>query len=275
MKFTELFEAPKPLIGCVHLLALPGSPRYGGRMGEVYDTALREVEIFKRYSIDGLIVENFRDKPFYPDKIPAETLAALAALTREVVRAARVPVGVNALRNDAQAALAIATAAEGHFIRVNVHMGAVLSEQGILQGESHRTLRLRADLRSSVLIFADVGVKHAAPLADRGLAVETRDLADRGLADAIIVSGELTGSETRAEDVEVVRRNTDLPLLIGSGATPENLPKFFSRVDGFIVGSYFKKDGKADNPVEEKRVKAFADALAELRRGRSILTNIG
>jgi len=268
MKFTELFEAPKPLIGCIHLMPLPGSPLYGGRMREVYDTALREVEVFKRNSIDGLIVENFRDKPFYPDRIPAETIAALTALTREVVKAALVPVGVNALRNDAQSALAIATAAEAHFIRVNVHMNAVVSEQGIIQGESHNTLRLRAALRSEVLIFADVGVKHAAPLADRGLAVETKDLADRGLADAIIVSGELTGSETRVEDVEIVRRNADLPILIGSGATPENLHRVYSKVDGFIVGSYFKKDGKADNLVDENRVKAFTDALAKKRKGR-------
>lgn len=270
MKFKELFKAPKPLIACIHLMPLPGSPRYRGRMREVYDTALRELEVFQRYSIDGLVVENFRDKPFYPDQIPAETIAALTALTREVVRAAGVPVGVNALRNDAQAAVAIATATEAHFIRVNVHMSAVVSEQGIIQGKSHHTLRLRASLRSGVLIFADVGVKHAAPLADRGLAVETKDLADRGLADAIIVSGELTGAETKREDVDIVRRNTDLPILIGSGATPENLPHVFSRVDGFIVGSYFKKDGKADNLVDEKRVKAFTDVLVKQRRGRII-----
>jgi membrane complex biogenesis BtpA family protein len=268
MKFTDLFKAPKPLIGCIHLMPLPGSPRYGGRMGEVYDAALAEVEIFRRHAIDGLIVENFRDKPFYPDRIPAETIAALTALTREVVRAALVPVGVNALRNDAQAAVAIATAAEAQFIRVNVHMNAVVSEQGIIQGESHNTLRLRAALRSEVLIFADVGVKHAAPLAGRGLAVEAKDLADRGLADAVIVSGEMTGSEARMEDVDIVRRNTHLPILIGSGATAENLHKVYSKVDGFIVGSYFKKDGKADNLVDEKRVKTFADALAIQRRER-------
>jgi membrane complex biogenesis BtpA family protein len=268
MKFKELFKAPKPLIACIHLLPLPGSPRYSGRMREVYDTALREVEVFKRYPVDGLIVENFRDKPFYPDKIPGETIAALTALTREVVRSVKIPVGVNALRNDAQAAVAIATAAEAHFIRVNVHMNAVVSEQGIIQGESHQTLRLRAALRSEVLIFADVGVKHAAPLADRGLAVEAKDLADRGLADAIIVSGELTGAETKTEDVDVVRRSTDLPILIGSGATPENLHKVYSKVDGFIVGSCFKKQGNADNLVDERRVKAFTDALPKQRKGR-------
>jgi len=135
-----------------------------------------------------------------------------------------------------------------------------------IQGTSHLTLRLRTTLKSAVMIFADVGVKHAAPLADRGLAIETRDLAERGLADAIIVSGELTGAETKTEDVDIVRKNTSLPILIGSGATPENLHKVYTKVDGVIVGSYFKTDGKGNNFVEEKRVKGFVEALESLNR---------
>ncbi len=265
MRFNEIFRGLKPILACVHLLPLPGAPHYAGSMKEVYDRALAEVEIFKKNGVDGLIVENFRDKPFYPGKLPAETVAALASVTREVVRAAGLPVGVNALRNDAGAALAAATAAEAHFIRVNVHMGAVVSEQGLIQGMSHETLRLRASLKSTVLIFADVGVKHAAPLADRGLTAETKDLAERGLADAIIVSGELTGAETKTEDVEIVRVGTTLPLLIGSGATPENIHRVYGKVDGFIVGSYFKKDGRGENFVEEKRVRKFVTRVKELR----------
>src|SRR5215831_3621619 len=256
MAFRDLFTAPKPLIACIHLMPLPGSPRYAGSMREVYDTALAEAAIFARYLIDGLIVENFRDTPFYPHALPAETIAALTAVTREVVRVAQVPVGVNALRNDAQAAMAIATATEADFIRVNIHMGTVVSDQGIIEGASHATLRLRAALRSRVLIFADASVKHATPLvAARGLATETRDLTERGLVDAIIVSGEYTGEATRPEDIDLVRQHTTLPVLVGSGATPDNLPHLYAKVDGLIVGSYFKHDGNADNLVEEARVK--------------------
>jgi len=264
MAFRDLFTAPKPLIACIHLMPLPGSPRYAGTMREVYDTALAEAAIFAQYPIDGLIVENFRDIPFYPHALPAETIAALTAVTREIVRMAQVPVGVNALRNDAQAAVAIATAAAADFIRVNVHMGTVVSDQGIIEGASHATLRLRAALRSHVLIFADAGVKHATPLADRGLATEARDLTERGLADAIIVSGDYTGEATRPEDIDLVRQHTHLPILVGSGATPDNLPHVYAKVDGLIVGSYFKKDGRADNLVEEARVKKFTDALRGL-----------
>jgi uncharacterized protein len=265
MAFKDLFTAPKPLIACIHLLPLPGSPRYAGTMREVYDTALAEAAIFARYAVDGLIVENFRDMPFYPRRLPAETLAALAAVTREIVKAVQVPVGVNALRNDAQAAMAIATATEADFMRINVHMGAVVADQGILEGTSHSTLRLRAALRSHVLIFADAGVKHATPLVDRGLTSETRDLTERGLVDAIIVSGEYTGEATRPEDIDLVRQHTTLPVLVGSGATPDNLPYVYAKVDGLIVGSYFKTDGRADNLVEEARVKVFTDALQALR----------
>jgi membrane complex biogenesis BtpA family protein len=266
MDFQSLFPAPKPLIACIHLLPLPGSPRYQGTMEAVYDTALAEVAIFQRYPIDGLIVENYRDAPFYPRSLPPETVAALAAVTREVVRVAHVPVGVNALRNDAQAALAIATATEAAFIRVNVHMGVVTSDQGIIQGMSHETLRLRAALRSSVLIFADVGVKHATPLGTRGLVLETRDLSERGLVDALIVSGVWTGAETSPDDIALVRQHTTLPVLLGSGATPENLHCVYNQVDGLIVGSTFKQAGQAENMVEEARVKAFTAARQALEQ---------
>lgn len=269
MNFRNLFKTRKPVIACIHLMPLPGSPRYDGKMGKVFDTALHEAELLLKHGVNGLIVENFRDKPFYPGRIPAETVASLAAVTREIVKIAPVPVGVNALRNDACAAVAIATAAEASFIRVNVHMGAVVSEQGIIEGHSHETLRLRAALRSSVLIFADVGVKHAAPLADRGLGMEAKDLTERGLVDAIIVSGEVTGAEADAGDIDLVRRHTDLPILVGSGATPDNLHKYFEKVEGFIVGSYFKRDGKGEHLVDEERVRRFARAMRQMQKGRN------
>jgi len=266
MMLHDLFAVRRPLIACIHLLPLPGAPRYAGSMRAVYDTALAEAALFARYAVDGLIVENFRDAPFYPQTLPAETVAALAAVTREIVRAVTLPVGVNALRNDAQAALAVATAAAADFIRVNVHMGAVVADQGVIQGTAHATLRLRAALHAQVQIWADVGVKHATPLVDRGLGTEARDVTERGLADALIVSGDYTGAATSLTDVEIVRQHTPLPVLIGSGMTPANLAAVYPHVDGFIVGSYFKRQGQAEHLVEEERVKRFMEALAVLRQ---------
>src|SRR5207248_6969496 len=107
-------------------------------------------------------------------------------------------------------------------------------EQGISQGDSHAHRRLRATLRSHVLIFADASVKHATPLVDRGLTTEARDLTERGLADAIIVSGDYTGAPTSPEDIATIRQHTTLPILIGSGATPDNLQHVYAQVDGLI-----------------------------------------
>lgn len=266
MGFLSLFPENKPVIACVHLAPLPGAPGYRGNMHAVIDQALEEAVLFEKSGINALIVENFRDKPFYPESVPAETVAAMTAVTREVVRAVTIPVGVNVLRNDAHAGIAVATCAQAEFIRINIHMGAVVSEQGIIQGKSHETLRLRAALRSSVLIFADVGVKHAAPLASRGLGVEAKDLEARGAADAIIVSGELTGSETSPDDVDIVRANTRIPLLIGSGVTPENIHKVLPKADGLIVGSYFKKKGIGENHIDPARIKIFMKKINALRK---------
>jgi uncharacterized protein len=265
MSINNLFAVKNPVIGCLHLLALPGAPLYGGNMKAVYDKALEEAAILAHHGVDSFIVENFRDKPFYPGRVPVETVAALTAVAHEIKRQYDCPLGVNVLRNDGEAAIAIAAAIEAAFIRVNVHGGAVVSDQGIIQGVGHLTMRLRASLSSNALVFADVGVKHAAPLAVRGLTVETIDTIERGLADAVIVSGELTGSETSLEDVRTVRAATNAPLLIGSGATPDNVSKVFDLVDGFIVGSYFKKDGKGDNFVEPARGSAFMAQVKKLR----------
>jgi uncharacterized protein len=264
MKFNNLFKE-KPLIACIHLMSLPGSPQYKGSMDDIVDTALKEAEIFSKYGCHGLLIENFRDYPFVPDNLAKETVASLAVVTREIVRNFNLPVGVNALRNDAYAAMAVATAAKAQFIRVNIHIGAAISDQGIIQGKAHETLRLRANLKSDVLIFADVAVKHAVPVASRSLDLEVKDIEERGLADAIIVTGDRTGGEADITNLNIVKQNTSLPVLIGSGLTAENMDKFYAGIDGMIVGSYFKKDGKADHFVEEEKVRLFILKLKQLK----------
>jgi uncharacterized protein len=265
MSFQDLFGERRLLIGVLHLLPLPGAPLYDGALQKVYDQALAELDVFKRHRLDSVIVENFRDMPYFPGRVPVETVAAMAAVSREIVRAAGMPVGINVLRSDGEAAIAIAVASGAQYVRINVHMGAVVADQGIVQGSSQFSVRLRSALKSQALIFADVAVKHAAPLAGRTLDIETRDLAERGLADAIIVTGDRTGVETSVSDVDVVKCATTLPVLIGSGATPENVEQVLPKVNGLIVGSYFKKDGTGHNLVDEARVQRFVRRFAELR----------
>ncbi|MBT5532823.1 BtpA/SgcQ family protein, partial [Candidatus Poribacteria bacterium] len=226
--------------------------------------ARRDANALADAGANGIIVENFGDVPFFPAAVPAVTVAAITALTRAVrdeIRAA-VPVGVNVLRNDANAALAVATVAGAEFIRVNVHAGAMVTDQGIIQGRAAETLRERTRLGASTLIFADVAVKHAAPLgSDVPIAELAEEAFERGLADAIIVTGAGTGKQTSRDDLTRVRDALpDAPLLVGSGVTVDDVRDVVRIADGVIVGTALKRDAAVTNPVDEERARAFFGA---------------
>jgi hypothetical protein len=253
----------------VHLAALPGSPS-GGDLTPVLAAALTDAEALAAGGVDGMIVENFGDVPFTGGRVPPATVASMAVVCREIRRAHNVPLGVNVLRNDAAAALSVAAVTGADFIRVNVHVGAVVADQGVIEGRARETLALRESLAPPVLIFADVAVKHSRPLGMPGpghIANEARDAFHRGRADALIVSGEATGSAADASSVAALREAVpDAPILLGSGVTAENLEEYWSVADGVIVGSSLEKGGVGGAPVEEARVRAFMEEAARLRR---------
>ncbi len=258
-----LWGGEKPVVGVLHLLPLPGSPRWRGSMAEVRDRALREAEILEGAGISGLVVENFQDAPFYPKSVPPETVAALAVLTEAVVSASDLPVGVNVLRNDAVSALGVAAATGARFVRVNIHTGSMFTDQGLLHGRAHETLRLRASLGIRVAIFADVLVKHATPPQGTTLEAAGRDSWHRGLADGLILTGSETGAPTSVEAIKRLRGAlpAEAPIWVGSGVTPETAKLLLASSDGLIVGSAFQKGGRAGAGVDRARVSAFLNAL--------------
>ncbi len=256
------------LIGMVHLLPLPGSPRYGGSLERIFDRAVADLDALESGGADGAIIENFGDAPFYPGRVPPETIAAMTAAA--ALLRANVPekflLGINVLRNDAAAAMSIATVIGAGFIRVNVHTSAVIADQGIIVGTAHETLRLREALRSRVRIFADVGVKHATPLSGRGVESEARDAVERGLADGILMTGPRTGSPVDADSVISVRRAIPgIPLMAASGIVPDLATKLAPHCDGFVVGTWLKKEGRIGEPVDLERVRALSSLLRRIR----------
>lgn len=265
MILADLLGAPKALIGMVHLLPLPGSPRWGGSMADVVRRALDDARALETGGLDALLVENHGDVPFTAARVDAATVAAMAAVIAELTRAIRLPLGVNVLKNDAQAGLAIAAATGARFIRVNVHVGAALTDQGLIESDAYHTLRYRRLLGVDVKIFADVEAKHGISLASVELEQEARDCVTRGLADALVVSGKATGEATPLGDLKRVRSAVrDVPLVVGSGVTPDSVAELLSVADGAIVGTALKRDGRLENPVEIDRVRR----LVEAARGR-------
>lgn len=266
MDEPPVFGVDRPVVGMVHLPPLPGAPGFDGDREAIRDRAHADATALEAGGVDGVIVENFGDVPFYPDDVPDHVVAEFTAVAATVADAVDVPVGVNVLRNDATAALGIAAAVGGAFVRVNVHMGARVSDQGILEGTAHETLRLRERLATSVRIFADVDVKHSSPLAagDAGRS-PVAELVERGLADAVIVSGQATGEATGTEDVAatveaIAELSEAVPVFVGSGVTVESVHRYVDVADGVIVGTALKEDGKTSNPVDRERVEALVAA---------------
>jgi membrane complex biogenesis BtpA family protein len=251
------------LIGMVHLPPLPGSPRWDGSIERVIDTALTDARNLVDNGMDALVVENYGDVPFTRGRVAASTVAAMTVIAREIRRALpETPLGVNVLKCDARSALGIAAAVGARFIRVNVLAGAVVADQGIVETDAYELLRERRLLGTDVAIFADVQGKHAVPLAPVEIEQQARDLASRSLADGLVVSGRATGDATPLGDVKRVRSAVpDVPILVGSGVTPETAAELLSIADALIVGTSLKRDGDVSNPVDPARVRRLVDAV--------------
>ncbi|MGH7396925.1 MAG: BtpA/SgcQ family protein, partial [Candidatus Rokuibacteriota bacterium] len=155
----------RAVIGMVHLRALPGSPRWDGDMAALVRAALDDARALAEGGADALLVENHGDVPFTARRVDAATVAGMAVAVGEIRRALPLPVGVNVLKNDVRSALAVAAATGARFVRVNVHVGAVAADQGIIESDAHDTLRYRRLLGVAVGILADVQAKHGMPLA--------------------------------------------------------------------------------------------------------------
>jgi membrane complex biogenesis BtpA family protein len=261
---AEIFGRPKALIGMIHCPAFPGAPRYrGAPRDEILSACLRDAERLVEGGMHGLVVENHGDVPFSkPEDIGPETAAFMAVVADRIACDFDVPMGVNVLANAPIPAFAVAAASGASFIRVNQWANAYVANEGFMEGRAAEALRYRSKLRAEgIRVFADSHVKHGshAITADRSVTELTRDLAFFD-ADAVIATGQRTGDGAALDEIETVRDATHLPVLVGSGVTPENVVPILERVDAVIVASSLKEGGVWWNPVEAARVAAFVEA---------------
>ncbi len=252
----------KPLIGMVHLKPLPGSYLYDGDLGGIVEAALRDAKTIEKAGFDAVMVENFGDVPF-PKYVDKTTVAAFTAVAKEIRDEISLPLGINVLRNDGIAAYSIAYAVKADFIRVNVLSGVAYTDQGVIEGIAHELARLRKLLPSRIKVFADVHVKHAVHFGD--FEDSLRDTVERGLADAVVVSGKATGKPVDIEKLALAKRISPVPVLVGSGTTYEGLPELWEHADGFIVGTWIKRDGRVENEVSLERARKLVDLAKNLR----------
>jgi len=261
---TEIFYTPNPAIGVVHLMPLPTSPRWQGDLRAVVARAEQEATALASGGAHGLIVENFFDAPFPKSRVDPAVVSAMTLVVQRLKQLVTLPIGINVLRNDARSALAIATCTGASFIRVNVLTGVMATDQGLIEGEAHDILRYRRELGADVKILADVLVKHASPVGETDVVTAVEDTIHRGLADAIVLSGLATGKSPNTEELKVAKAAAgDTPVLIGSGASAQNIDQLISFADGAIVSSSLKRKGRIEQPIDPVRVREFVTALAK------------
>lgn len=237
-------------------------------MPAILRAVARDARALADAGFDLAVVENFGDVPFFKGHVPPVTIAAMTACALAARDTAPgLELGLNVLRNDGLAAVAIAAVVGAACVRINVLSGARVTDQGLVEGQAADVLRLRRELgRPDLQIWADVAVKHSAPLAARDLAEETRDLVQRALADAVLVTGSGTGEAVDPDHLRRVRAAADgRPIYVASGATEAALPLLAGLCDGVIVGSALRADGRAGGPVDPERARRFADAYRAAR----------
>ncbi|MCK5588314.1 MAG: BtpA/SgcQ family protein [Candidatus Lokiarchaeota archaeon] len=261
---AEIFSQKKPIIGVVHLPALPGSPHHSKNLDEISKFAITDARSLEEGGCDGIIIENYFDQPFL-EKMAVETVASMTKIACEIKQNVSLPLGINALRNDPFAGLAISQAIGGKFIRVNVFVGAAVVGPGIVHGCAAELLRYRSKLDCDVKIFADIDVKHATPLVKVPIEREAREAAYRGKADGLIVTSHETGSPPQLETVQRVKNAvSDVPIIIGSGISSKTVEELLEVADGAIVGSSLKQ--RIDRPIDINLVRTLVDAVMPLRR---------
>jgi len=266
---TPLFAQPKPVIAMIHIAALPGTPANTLSVAEIVALAVREARLYRDGGVDGLGLENMHDLPYLRGGVGPEIVAAMTLCGQAVKAESGLPVGVQVLAGANLEALAVAHAAGLDFIRAEGYVFAHVADEGLIESSAAKLLRYRKLIGAErVQVWTDVKKKHSAHAitADVSLGL-TAEAAEFMRADAVIITGTVTGDPCRLEDVIEARAHTHLPLVLGSGVTTANLPRFYPAADAFIVGTHFKVDGRWDATVDPRRVAGFVAQLAALRSG--------
>jgi uncharacterized protein len=263
---TSLFPNPKPIIGVIHIGALPGTPSSILTIAEISTQAVREAAIYGDSGVDGLIIENMHDVPYLRGSVGPEIVAAMAVIGQAVKDESRLPVGVQILAGANTEAIAVAHAADLNFIRAEGYVFAHVADEGLIQSSAAELLRFRKAIGAGrVQVWADVKKKHSshAVTADISLG-ETAAAVEFMCGEAVIVTGSVTGEAPKLGDVEEVKAHCHLPVLLGSGVDARNIANFYRAADGFIIGSFFKVDGHWKNPVDAQRVKELMKTVHQL-----------
>jgi membrane complex biogenesis BtpA family protein len=264
---STLFSGLKPVIGMIHVGALPGTPANRQSISELAKAATNEAKLYLAEGVDGLIIENMHDLPYLRGEVGPEIVASMAVIGHSVRSGCALPTGIQILAAANIEAMAVAHAAGLDFIRAEGYVFGHIADEGWIESSAARLLRYRKMIGAEeVDVWADIKKKHSSHsvTADISLA-ETAEAVEFMRGDAVIVTGSTTGRAPQPGDVREVRTRCNLPVILGSGVDASNVREFFHLADGFIIGSYFKEEGVWSRPVDSRRIAELMAIVNELR----------
>lgn len=263
----NIFAKPKPIIGMIHVGALPGTPAACQSVAEIVAAAIYEARIYRHSGVDGVMIENMHDTPYQRGGVGPEIVAAMTLIGYAVKTESGLPTGIQILAGANLEAMAVAHTAGLDFIRAESYAFAHVADEGLIEASAAPLLRYRKLLGAErVQVWADIKKKHSSHAITADISLGTMaETVEFMRGDAVIITGNVTGDPPRLADVAEAQAHCRLPVLLGSGVDADNISSFYPAADGFIIGSYFKADGHWANAVEAARVESFMQAVQRLR----------
>lgn len=248
------------ILGMVHCLALPSTPNFNGDCNKIIDQAVQDAKTLKDAGVDGVIIENMGDTPF-GEKLNVAQTTALSVIAGIISREIDLPVGIDAAFNDYEASISLAKIIGGMFVRIPVFVDTVEFYGGLMKPVARDCMYYRKSLQAeNIQILADIQVKYTNMLI-KNIPIEQSAITAQSCgADAIIVTGTHTGSETPIELIRRAKNVVNIPVIVGSGATHINIADQLSIADGAIIGSGLKEGGIITNPVNFEMARQVVKA---------------
>lgn len=264
---NSLFSQSKPIIGVIHVGALPGTPASTQSVSDLIGDAAREATLYRDGGVDAIMIENMHDVPYLRGSVGPEIVAAMTLIGQAVKTESRLPVGIQILAGANIEAMAAAQAAGLDFIRAEGYVFAHVADEGWIESSAAKLLRYRKQIGAeSVEVWTDVKKKHSAHAITADVSLgEMAETVEFMRGNAVIVTGSTTGEAPKIEDVREAKSHCRLPVVLGSGIDADNLSSFYSTSDGFIIGSYFKIDGHWANSIDPRRIDRFIQTAQKLR----------
>ncbi|HON44421.1 MAG TPA: BtpA/SgcQ family protein [Planctomycetota bacterium] len=253
----------KSVIGMIHVPALPGTPKSKMNMQQIVEHCVQETLLYKQCGLQYIMIENMHDIPYMNRKVAPEIVAAMTQIAIQVRSHFEGYIGIQILAGANKEALAVAHCAHLDFIRAEGFVFGHVADEGYIDSCAGELLRYRKFIGAErIVILTDIKKKHSSHAITSDIDIaDTAHAAEFFLSDGVIVTGTATGNEPDLHELKIVKKAVKIPVLLGSGITPENIEKYLPYADGFIIGSYFKKDGYWENELEKNRILKLMEVL--------------